>query len=80
MLGHITEPKESNPAVVALGYTKGGKHQGAAKSATIFRACGNTTSPSLGACGTHNHASLCPASHIWRDLFSAKESQEPVIS
>ena len=66
---HFTQLKESHPAILALGLTKGGKRQGAAESVTmqvqlVARLIWRWTQ--------HNppYSNLCPAAQSWRELFS----------
>ena len=67
---HIAQPKQSRPTVVSLGYTKGGKRQGAAESVTIgVRVVTQLLHQWVQT--TSGHSSLCPASHVWRELFNS---------
>ena len=67
---HLTQPRKTDPAIIALGYTKGGKRQGAAESVTI----GVQFVTYLLWHWTHqfsSHSSLCPSPHTWREMFSS---------
>ena len=66
---HITMSRECGPAVLSLGYTKGGRRMGAAESVTIgvvplcrflWKWMHSTSRTSL----------LCPTSHVWRQRFN----------
>ena len=67
---HLSQPKLADPAIIALGYTKGGKRQGAAESVTIGVqfVCyllwqWKKQYPA--------HSFLCPSPQTWRELFSS---------
>ena len=67
---HITQPKESSPAVVSLGYTKGGKRQGAAESITVgVRVLTRLLFHWVQ--GAPRQSPLCSAAHVWRDIFNS---------
>ena len=67
---HITQPRQSRPSVISLGYTKGGKRQGAAESATIgVRVVTQLLYHWIQT--SNGHSSLCPPPHIWRELFNS---------
>ena len=67
---HISVQSPKGPAVISLGWTKGGKRQGAAESVTIymedicrrlFQWCQHSTS----------NASLTGPAHVWRKEFAS---------
>ena len=65
----VTISRERGPAVIALGYTKGGRRAGAAESITV----GVEPVCKLLWKWIHSssrHQKLCPASHIWRAKFN----------
>ena len=67
---HITMSRECGPAVIFLGYTKGGRRMGAAESVTI------NVIPLCRFLWKWVHSvsriqNLCPPSHIWRQQFNA---------
>ncbi len=67
---HVAQPRVLDPAIIALGYTKGGKRQGAAESVTI----GVQFVTYLLWHWTRQfapHSSLCPSPHTWREMFSS---------
>lgn len=66
---HFTQQKDSGPAVLNLGFTKGGKRHGAAESVTL----GFQLITKLIWRWTQNcpaHVTLCPTAQKWRDMFS----------
>lgn len=66
---HVTQSRDSGPAVVNLGFTKGGKRHGAAESVTL----GFQLVTKLIWQWTQNspaYAPLCPTAQKWRDMFS----------
>ena len=68
-VSHVTISRERGPAVISLGYTKGGRRAGAAESVTIgvesvCRILWKWTQ------SASKHKNLCPASHVWRKKFN----------
>ena len=66
---HVTQSRSGEPAVISLGYTKGGKRQGAAESITVGVQFATRL---LWGWKTNfpPHSPLCPPPHTWRKLFT----------
>ena len=67
--GHLTQNKANEPVVLSLGFTKGGKRQGAAESITVGV---QVVTRLLWAWKEtfHPRSLLCPPPHVWRKMFA----------